>query len=560
MRALSFLWSRSIINGLRRSLTSGRRLIGLLFFASYYVWMLRPMWSQPSSRPGKELESALLGLQLPPLNVIEVLVFAAYLLLSCLLGLSVLSYKGGFRPADVDVLFPTPVSPKVVMMFRLGRDTVLTLILPLIFALLFGRQFTGPALQVLQKLPNPEMAPYLSRLTVVAWLLTSLAWVSIGYAASIYFNRADGATDRAKRVAIVGMVTFAVGLIAGLSFLMYRQSTAAEWLDFGAHPAVRSVFFLATGATWLTLGPLAGNWPQAFGGFLILVGTIAAGMTLALRQSGFFYEEAALNAAQTEVIRKRSRQANVFQAAAKEAQDGKLKIGKPKWLDRWRPTGMRALVWKEAVLLWRAYKVLILIFVPLGGVWMIPVALIGPGKPAWILAIFMQVMATMLGTLILANTGYQELLARVDLQKPFPFTPGRTLFAEIWGKSLLGIASAWAGAIVMAITRPDLWSVALACFFLMPTLAALLSAVFAVLALLLPDQDDATQRGFRSLMQLLGIMMFVGPSGLLFVGLISLAKLSAPIAAIPVILLNLIMAGVAAAIAGQLYISYNPNE
>lgn len=563
MRALTFLWTRSMVNGIRRSLTSGRRLIGLLFFAGYYFWLLRPMWAAgPGANPTDQASRNLLrDLQLPPIQVLETLVFLGFAGVSLLLGFSMLSYRGGFRPADVDVLFPTPVSPKIVMMFRLVRDTLLTLIFPVVMAILFGRQISGPALEIFRSLPNPDAAPYVSRLASLSWLLLSMAGVSVGYAVSLYLNRADGSTDRLRKGVQWSMGLTAIAL-AGAVIAFFAQGAGwSEWMAVGNSIPARAVFFLATGASWLTMGPLAGQWGQTAAGAALLIGTITLALALALRQSAFFYEEAALNAEQMHQARTRQAQGNVYSAMAAVAQQGKVKTGKPKWLERWRPSGTKALVWKEAVLLWRAYRTLIAILVPVGAAMMVGVVMMPDRmQRLWGMALLVQLLTTMMGVSLLANTGYQELLKRVDLQKPLPFSPARTLFAEIWGKALLGIVSSWAGVLVLLVARPDLRTFAVACFFLMPTLAALLSAVFAVLTLLLPDQDDPTQRGFRSLMSILGLVVFVGPSGALFAVLVGLAHLPPPVAAIPVMIMNLVMAGVAAIIAGQLYVSYNPND
>ena len=48
MRPLVFLTVRSFVNGVKRALTSGKRLVGLLFFAGYYFWLVfRPIGRPP---------------------------------------------------------------------------------------------------------------------------------------------------------------------------------------------------------------------------------------------------------------------------------------------------------------------------------------------------------------------------------------------------------------------------------------------------------------------------------------------------------------------------------
>src|SRR5579859_638612 len=146
MRPLTFLFTRTLANGVKRALTSPKRTISLLFFALYYFGLIaQPFRHDTVARPSLPFGPSL---SLPSRYVLDGAVFGIMAFASMAMLSGVLTYRGGFRPADVDVLFPTPISPKVVLAFRVVRDYLMTLILPLFFGLL-GFRATRIGLQTL---------------------------------------------------------------------------------------------------------------------------------------------------------------------------------------------------------------------------------------------------------------------------------------------------------------------------------------------------------------------------------------------------------------------------
>src|SRR5579862_3844065 len=118
MRPLVFLFTRSFANGVKRSLTSPKRTLSLIFFALYYIGLIMRPW-EPTAAPPR---IHVLSLSLPSRSVVDGVVFGVMSFASLIMMSGVLTYRGGFRPADVDVLFATPVQPRVVLAFRIVRD------------------------------------------------------------------------------------------------------------------------------------------------------------------------------------------------------------------------------------------------------------------------------------------------------------------------------------------------------------------------------------------------------------------------------------------------------
>ena len=172
----------------------------------------------------------------------------------------------------------------------------------------------------------------------------------------------------------------------------------------------------------------------------------------------------------------------------------------------------------------------------------------------------MQGFLTMMATLLMGQTGFVEVLKRVDLQKALPFAPQVTVIYEIIGRSLIGILGCWLGCVAFLILVPDLWPFALAAAIGIPCLTVLLTSSIFFVTMLFPDLDDPSQRQFRALMMLFGIAITsFFPAGAM-VGLVIVVHVFPPIAALISSTIALALAGLLAALSGQLYATFNPSE
>lgn len=558
MKPLIYLLVRSFVNGVKRAVSSPRRLIGLLFFLGYYALIFRPAWS--GRGPSKPAD---LGrFDFPPIALIDATVFGLFVAVTILSALSLFGYRGGFKSADVDVLFPTPVSPKVVLGFRLVRDYLFTLVIPLVFWIVVPRAsslWTG----LFRDVPHPESAGQVGRTGMVSYLLLASAWVSVGYAMSLYFNRPNEATERRRKWVGWGLLALLVLVLGWTAWQASRFQSVEELVRLTDHPLLRTVFFLATGATLLTTAPLHGDWLQAIAGGAILVGTIVLGVVLAMRQAGWMYEEAAMRADGQTQARDLQRKGDAYGLVAEMARRGKIKAGKKGWIHRVRWNGPAALLWKEYFLQLRTAKSIVLTFFIMAIGFSILTALIPsrPGSSVPKILPFFIFQGALLFICIasIAQSGFLELLRRVDLQKPLPFRPSTIVFFEVAAKSALPTLTAWIGCLAYLVTAPAQWPTIVAAAIVLPAAAIMLSAVYAMTFVLFPDVDDPTQRGFRGLIQMLGILICSAPPVGLFVGLVAL-DIPYPLAAVPVAGLNLVIAFAASVVAGHFYASFNPSE
>jgi hypothetical protein len=556
MRALVYLWLKTFANGLRRALTSPKRLVGLLAFSAYYVLIfIRPFdrHRSPSEMPLKT------QLVFPPLEILDAIVFAGFALLSFILAFGVFGYRAAFKPADVDVLFPTPVSPRLVLIFRIVRDYLLTMLLPLVF-LLLGWRVTAVGYEALF-VNFPQYGGYVLRAAMVGWILLAMSWVCIGYAGSLFVNRSDLRSDRNKWI-----LGWSVGLLLAFTvgFLFYEARSVQTWEDamrLAQSPVLRLIFLPATAATALVMAPLEGSLTLGVLGFGGLLGIIVLTLRVALTQVDWMYDQGAARGFASQATREMHQKGDMFGYLAEQARKGKVKAGRAeRWLLRLNPRGAKALIWKDFILQVRGMKWMLasmgafVLVMSLFPGFVMPES--GRGVGALFLA--MQAMGAFMLGMSVSQSGFLEVLRRVDLQKPLPFTPATTIFYEILAKALPGSLLLIGAALVATAVRWELWPEALAAMVVMPAVLVLICGTSLLMMVLFPDVDDPAQRAFRNLMMLLGIAILVGPGALVF---IVLSVAAGPlVAALPVAGLNLALAVAVATVAGSLYAGYNPSE
>ncbi|HSI72486.1 MAG TPA: putative ABC exporter domain-containing protein [Fimbriimonas sp.] len=559
MKPLLFLSSRSFVNGIKRALTSPQRLIGLLVVVLYYVnFLFQPFTS--SSRTAPRLPE-LPQFELPRLEVIDAGVFLLFSVLSLFLMMGALTPRGSFRPADVDVLFPTPVSPKIVLGFRLVREYVFTLLFPMLIAILSGRRGIQAARQFFQDDSGVAVS---WQLLVVAWFLLSLSWVCLGFGLSMFVNRSDEQSDRNKKI-INGLIFGS--LIAAVVLVGFRLRSDYSWdtaLDVAHHPLLRFVFFGSTFATELVMGPMQHSLAQSIVGVLALLSVAGVGLALAASQITYMYDQAAARGFDSLNLRKLQRSGDTYAMVAEQARQGRVKKGRvASWVSKQRVHGGAALLWKEMLLqgrgaMWQYWlmgpMVLFLVLVPLYGV-----SRKGPLQAEITMLLAFQAMGVFIITLNNATSGFIELLRRVDVQKPLPFTPSTIVFWEILAKCVPTTLISIVAAVGASIMDVRLWPTAAASVLLMPSLAMILTSVVLLVTILFPDMEDAAQRSFRGLMMLLGCAIVSMP-GVAILGLLFYLKVHPLIAMLPVLAANVGITIAVAAIAGTLYAGFNPSE
>ena len=561
MKPLWFLTYKTFLNGVKRALSSPRRLIGLLFFAGYYfMFFIRPAMGPTRS---VSIPDRMRGaIEFPPMQIIEAVCFGILALLSLFMMLGVMSQQAGFKPADVDVLFATPVKPRIVLLFRMARDYLFTLLLPFIVVLLGLRPAKMGWESLVRNLPNNAYADLALKALILSWLLMAMSWVGINYAVSLFINRSDKASTRNKRILGWSIAIVVLSTIGYITYSSYGMTSVRGILELTQSPWLRSVFFTATFATQLTLAPLYGDvWGAALGGGALLC-LIIGSLWVALSQADWMYDQAAVKGFDSMNVRNAHRRGDMMGAMAEMARRGKIKAGRRTWVHRLKMNGPWALLWKEFFLQTRGMIGLLLMLGLMGLAFCLMPAF-APTRDNEMTAggffFLMQAVSLFMMTLAISQTGFVEVLKKVDLQKPLPFSPPVIVFFEIVSKSLLGIAVAVSGAIAAVIVNPSLLPYAFAALIYSPALSVLLSSSVFLVTITFPDIDDPTQRQFRGIMMMLALVILGLPPTAAFLALWAFGV--APwIAALAGAAVCLGMSALSCFVSGRLYESFNPSE
>lgn len=562
-RPLLFLTYKTVWNGLKRAFTTPRRLITVIFAVSYYFFIfIRPALGPSGGMPMRGMPNGTPQFDFPPMQVIDALSFAIFCVMSLFLLLGVMSANTSFRPADVDVLFSTPISPKVVLTFRIVRDYLITLLVPLLLAIFGLRPARMGWEAVFRNMPNPEYSSLVLRFMIISWLLMSLCWVMMSYAVSMWLNRNDAGSDRRRKIFGISMAAVVVAISSYLALRFNAVHSPADAMAIAQTPGLRVIFFTATFATQMTLAPFSASGPlSALAGASGLLAVVGLAYWMALRQVGWMYDQAAVRAASVRNAVELQRSGDMAGLMAMRAREGKFKGVRLPFISRLKMRSWRALIWKELVLQPRTTLGLFVMFTLMG----IMMSLVGvlPDKRRSLeggyLFLGMQGMVVFMITMALAQTGFVEVLRRVDLQKPLPFRSWVTVASEIGSKALLSMSAALAGSLVTLVVKVSLWPFILASLVGMPGFAFLLSACVFLVTMLFPDVDDPSQRGIRGIMTMLSIAVCCLFPALAVIGLFALGAAPALATAAGGIIAIAIGLGLAVASA-QLYENFNPSE
>jgi hypothetical protein len=560
LRPLFFLTFRCLVNGLKRSLTSPKRLITTLVIVSYYFyWFARPLMT--SSVGFRRTGMLTAQYDFPPLELLDAIVFSAFAGLSLILALGIFGYRSSFKPADVDVLFPTPVNPRIVLMFRIVRDYLATLLVPL-FAILV----TWKPLHLeeqFRNVPHPQSSAYALRALSLGFLLITTAWVGMGYALSLYVNRNDSGSELRKKVigwaiAVPSLIVVALTVRAALAF-----ESVADFVGYVQQPWLKAFFFTATFASKIVMGPLEGNSMELLFGAASLLAISGASLYVALKQADWMYDQAAVRGFGAESLRQLQRKGDFMGVMAEAARSGKLRVRKSGWFQQLRMKGFGALIWKDALVQWRSIRGMILVFLVTGMLVIVMPRLTGMRtarhESVGYLVLMMEGFIAFMVATMTSQSGFTELLRRTDLQKPLPFTPHVIVLSEVVAKALPAIIIPVFCSLASLALFPFAWREVFAGMIFFPSLGAVICSLVCVIVLLFPEIDDVSQRGFRGLMMLLGLL-FVGAPGVIAFGLLTYATKSPIIGSVPGAVLNLAVAFGLTTAGGSLYASFNPSE
>ena len=558
-RVLWYLWFRQIVNGIKRAVSSPRRLISVLVGIGYYVgFFLRP-WDQRSGL-GIEKEFST-KFQFDPHSV-ESVIFVVFMVVSIFFSLAIFSFRNTFKQSDVDVLFPLPISSKVVMFFRLFRDYAVTLFFPLLIALFTFK----PAKELLNvaKKNDPQSLTHMIQGGLVAWILLSLAWISISYAVCFCVAKYEK-----KSALITRLVGWSILLVVILVFgsVGLRIHDAPELGTIGratSEPWMRAIMFIPSAATAIVMGAFQGSLITSLAGVAVFAVIIVGCLAYSAKLSGYMYDQAATKGFQGQAMRDLQRKGDYAAIIAEKARSGKLgKARIAKRVAHWKFRKGWTLIYKEILIQSRVgfwLNFFFILMITAFGLMFLSIDNLSAGTKSgsYLYLAITGFMAVNMSS-IQAYAGFMETLRRVEVMKPLPLTSAQIAFYETTAKAAASMFMSFIPFVFGFVYRPSLWPFHVAGMLAAPSLSmALVSAIFLIV-ILFPDFEDPTQRSFRGIMQLIALVVIIMPTALIFVGFLMLG-ISPLVPAVLSLLVNFGLTVLLTTLAGRFYADFNPSE
>lgn len=554
-RPLLFVFWRSLFNGLKRILVSPKRLLGVLFLVVWQGWwVFQSLWVS-SNRPSRRMPQLT---ELPKVEILDTIVFAIFAAICFFAFIGMNMSKGQYKKADVDTLFPTPVSAKAVMTMKILTGVFASLILPLLGAFFFYRS------SVSAQMVGPQFAGYaLSfRIAMVSVVIMSAFWTVLGMFVSVRLGRSDEQTRKLSSRFNWAMGIFVLLVFAAVGAALVLRTPVSVWKAVAESPITRVLIFPAEGATLMSLAPVQGSIATFLLGLAIIVVPTYLVYRLALRQSGYLYDQVALVSNALTNSSAPNRPKNMTEIAVTSAQKGKLKL-RGQWLSRFKFSGEGAILWRSMIDTMRSsslntFIVYLIAYVP--AVIMLAIPNSSNASNQMIYSLVLMGIPLALVLFVLFGTTAQNFSAFLqmnDTVKPIPIPPQKVIRSEILGQFLPFMPIGILISIGLIIARPDQWWYGLTQMFIMPPTAFLAMAGGTIVSLLFPDPNDVTQRGFRGIIFMFATLILVAPAAIMFLGGF-VVGLSPILIGITVGLLHAILGLIFTMVAGLIYSRYEP--
>lgn len=501
-----YLWSRQLVNSLRRTTTSIRRLLSVVFIVGYFVFILISVIGEFGMTAAGPT-----GLITPALA--RTIVFWVFSFLWILGLVAITQGNGATQLAEIEVLFPTPVSQAQVLRFKLGRTIAASVILPILFR-------TAYAVEGLYH-PSPLHLNGVSLSVVIdlglaAFLLNSVISGVWSFVYMLSFRKDTPTAEKRGSVALYSIGTLSLAAILFSAFLATRHGAVPGLTLAASNPIVQVIFFPATFATWLTMGPVMG-WPLAVLGLAAIIGLIGLGVWLAFRQLDWFYDIASTRTSAVATRLQAMKTGNAAAVVQDMAKRGKFKARGRGFLSNIRVQGPMSFVWREIALFIRQQQALAFIFLAIAiGYTALPFFLFPPtGKDAVssvVMVLVFQSGGISYASMLTMKTGVTYFLQQSDLLKPLCFTSKKIIFMELMSKGWLGFTIVPVVSLIMILAEPGYLPFAVPILFYTPTFSFIFAGSQFMGYMALPDINDLGQRTLRGLLSFAALAICALPS------------------------------------------------
>ncbi|GIV04490.1 MAG: hypothetical protein KatS3mg016_0065 [Fimbriimonadales bacterium] len=436
-----------------------------------------------------------------------------------------------FRPAqilvqesDVHYLFTTPLKP--LTLFR-GLILIRGLLGALFFMLLlviYLLMFSGANLRMMAMAQQPAVGAWALLIYPMLYLMV----FTTALLGSIALEAMEISGRSRRQQWAWGLILWAVACVATVGGRMWVMRTqiadqgfgtlvgqAVDWLP--AYLLLLPVRALADAALVLYNGftPALG-----FGFVFWLTGVLLGNLAL-IRYQDRLYEVGALLARRG--TQARARQRDPFRAyIERKAESASRKpLRTLRWLERWTPRGVWALLWRDMLITWRASGWGNLLTLAIIGV--APIVLMGLVKvsanPERDLRVVLRVLYSVAQATVVffvaigAYYSMTDMLRRVEWQKPLPFSPRAVVAVESLPTVIFFALAQLLTVLLASGLFPQDWRFWLSASLVAISWCVVLQMAMLWIALVNPDPTDYTQRLLTGVL-MVPALFFSGAPGL----------------------------------------------
>lgn len=551
LKPLLYLELRQLINSIKNTARSPKRLIPMLIFGAWiFSSMIQSLLIMSGNISSNSPRFDLL--QQININMIETGVFLFFAIGSVLVLYS--AFSSGimiFSLAHIDFLFPTPISRRSVLIVKLLRDYVKYGFYVAFFFMIIGSPIFG-ALHV-------SIIPW-GFISIAAVLALLLFVVNLAHTINIVFTFGF---ERLKQAGLMIKAALVAALLVLIGYGIYQYITTgdsyASLLSAANSPIGNIIFAPAKWTAILFLAPLLGVTSDGWINLIMLWGLAAGSFLLLLSRRENIYEPSLGVSVKYAKKRQAMRSGDYSSVRISDLQEKGTRRASGFHVPPFG-RGAVALVWKNLLLKYRVSRAqaALMIVMPLVAIYMVQ-RFVGP-KDRFMLQYLPFGLLYIIW--ILSMTAQAEMrseLKQANILKSMPIAAWKVILAQ----NISAVAYLTAGVAAFAVsiwafipeTRPDLL---LLCSISAPFFAFANVSAMSISSILYPDMRDISQNYIFGMVGFLLIAIAALPTLVLGGILWGVFRLPWYITAACISVANIIVGAAGISIAGLLFRKFDP--
>ncbi|MFN7017477.1 MAG: hypothetical protein ACK4P5_10030, partial [Fimbriimonadales bacterium] len=262
-----------------------------------------------------------------------------------------------------------------------------------------------------------------------------------------------------------------------------------------------------------------GFTPALWFGLVFWMATALLGNAALVRYQDRLYEVGASLARKGAQARAAQRDPFRVYIERKAEQAARKPLRTLRWLERWTPRGVWALLWRDLLITWRAsgwgnlVMIVLMAVLPVGIMLLVHLN----ANPERNLTVALRMVYVLVQSLIVffvafgAYYSMTDMLRRVEWQKPLPFSPRAVVIIEALPTVVLFTLSQLCTVILASLLFPSDWLFWVGASLVAISWCAVLQMAMMWIALVNPDPSDYTQRLLTGVLMVPALLLSGAP-------------------------------------------------